>query len=132
MQTSPETAVMRGNYKVGDLYRCDSWDLVDRLKNDPKFDIKKIPEEELSDELKKMKPEEREKYVKDMLAKREDLQKQILELSQKRDEFLREKAKKNPSKEDRVFDEAVRGALREQAAAKGIKIPEDLKNRYGY
>ncbi len=131
-QISPEAAVTRSYFKVGALYRCDSWDLVDRLKNDPKFDIKKVPEAELSDALKKMKPEEREKYVKDMLAKREELQKQILELSQKRDEFLRDQAKKNPSKEDRVFDEAVRGALREQAAAKGIKIPDDSKSRLGY
>jgi hypothetical protein len=131
-QLGPEAAVTRGNYKVGALYRCDSWDLVDRLKNDPKFDIKKVPESELSDTLKKMKPEEREKHVKDMLAKREDLQKQIQKLSQERDEYLRDLAKKNPSKEDRVFDEAVRGALREQAAAKGIKIPEDSKSRLGY
>jgi hypothetical protein len=131
-QVSPEAAATRGVWKAGMLNRCDSWDLVDRLKNDPKFDVKKIPVEDLSDKLKEMKPDEREKYVKEMLAKREELQTQILELSQKRDEFLRDKAKKNPSKEDRVFDEAVRGALREQAAAKGIKIPEDGKSRYGY
>ncbi len=123
-QISPETAATRGVWKAGGMYRNDSWDLVDRLKNDPKFDVKKVPVEELSDDLKKMKPDERELYVKEMLAKREALQKQILELSQKRDEFLRDKAKKNPSNEDRVFDAAVRGALREQAAAKGIKIPE--------
>ena len=123
-QISPETAATRSVWKAGWMYRNDSWDLVDRLKNDPEFDVKKIPEADLSDALKKLKPEEREKYVKDMLAKREALQKQIVELSQNRDEYLRNRAKKEPSKEDRVFDEAVRGALREQAAAKGIQLPD--------
>jgi hypothetical protein len=117
-------AAARSVSKGGGLYRNDSWDLVDRLKNDPKFDVKKVPEAELSDELKKMKPEEREKYVKEMLAKRNALQQQISELSVKRAEYIRQETKKNPSKADKAFDEAVRGALREQAAAKGMKIPD--------
>jgi hypothetical protein len=33
--------------------------------------------------------------------------------------------KKNPSAADKAFDEAVRGALCEQAAKKGIHIPRD-------
>jgi hypothetical protein len=123
-QTSPGTAASRGAFKAGNLYRCESWDLVDRLKNDPDFDVKKVPEEDLTAELRKMTPAEREKYVREMLEKREALQKQIVELNQKREEYLREVLKKNPSRADRVFDEAVRGALREQAAAKGIKVPE--------
>ena len=32
------------------LYRSESWDLVDKLKADPKLDISKIPEAELCDE----------------------------------------------------------------------------------
>jgi hypothetical protein len=123
-RTSPEAAASRGVAKSGNLYRCDGWDLVDRLKNDPKFDVKTVPEEDLPGELRKMKPAERERYVREMLDKREALQKQIVELNQKREEFLRDALKKNPSKADRVFDEAVRGSLREQAAAKGIKVPE--------
>jgi hypothetical protein len=128
-QVSPDAAAGRGTFKAGALYHNESWDLVDRVKNDPKFDVKKVPEVDLSSELKKMAPEEREKYVKEMLAKREAVQKQILEVSQKRDELLRDNAKKNPSNEDRVFDEAVRGALREQAAAKGITIPIDSTSK---
>jgi len=122
-QTSPGTAASRGAYKAGNLYRNESWDLVDRLKNDPKFDVKKVPDEDLTDEMRKMKPAERERYVREMLEKREALQKQIVELNQKREEFLRD-TKRAPSKADSVFDEAVRGSLREQAAAKGIKVPD--------
>ena len=53
--------------KAGALYRSSDWDLVDRLKDDPKLDITKIPEDELCDELKKLKPEERVAHVKKKL-----------------------------------------------------------------
>ena len=43
--------------KGGALYRNSSWDLVDRLKEDPKFDVKKLKDEELSDELAKQDAE---------------------------------------------------------------------------
>ncbi len=111
--------------KGGALYRNSDWDLVDKLKEDPNFDIKKIPEDELCDELKKLKPEEREKYVKDMLAKREALQKQINDLGVKRQNYITDETKKNPSKADKAFDEAVRGAIRTQAEKKGLKLPDE-------
>jgi hypothetical protein len=117
-------AAGRAMAKGGGLYRNEGWDLVDRLKSDPKFDVKKVAAEELCEEMKKMTPEQRERHVKDMLAKREALQKQINELGVKRAEYLREQVKKNPSAADKAFDTAVRGALREQAADKGIKIPD--------
>lgn len=110
--------------KASGLYRNDAWDLVDRLKNDPKFDIKKVPENELCDELKKLKPDEREAYVKKMAEKRDGLQKQILELNKKRDAYIAEETKKKPTKGDQAFDAAIRATLREQAAGKGIAIPE--------
>ena len=91
---------------------------------DPKFDIKKVPEAELCDELKKMTPEKREKHVKEMLDKRNDLQKKIEDLSAKRQTYINEERKKNPGKADKLFDDAVKGALREQAKEKGIEIPK--------
>jgi hypothetical protein len=124
LQQGAPVAAARGVSKASGLYRNDSWDLVDRLKNDPKFDVKKVPTEELCDELKNMKPEVREKYVKEMLARRETLQKQINELNVRRSEYLNQEMKKKPSAADKAFDEAVRGALRQQAADKGIKIPD--------
>jgi hypothetical protein len=123
-QAGSGIAAARAMTKGGELYRNSAWDLVDRLKEDPKFDVKKVPEADLCDEMKKMKPEEREKYLKDMLAKRESIQKEISELSKKREEYLLVEYKKMASKADKVFDEAIRAALREQAAKKGIKIPE--------
>jgi hypothetical protein len=106
------------------FYKCADWDLVDRCKTDAKFDITKVPVDELSDELKKMTPEQRVKYVKDMTAKREGLQKEITELTTKRDGFIREEVKRNPNAAQRAFDTAIRETLRIQAGQRGIRIPE--------
>lgn len=111
--------------KASNLYRCDSWDLVDRMKNDPKFDLKTIKEEELSDELKKLKPEEREAYLKKKSEEREAIRKKINDLNVKRSAFIAEESKKQPKTEqDKAFDTVVKATLREQAATKGIQIPE--------
>ncbi len=118
-------AAARGATKGSALYRCPTWDLVDRMKEDPKFDIKKVPVEELCDELKKMTPEEREKYVKAKMAERDALQKKIAVCNAAREAYIKAEMKKNPSAANKAFDEAVRSAIREQAAPKGIVIPQD-------
>jgi hypothetical protein len=117
-------AASRAESKAGALYRFEGHDLVEKIKQDPKFDVKKVPVEELTDELKKMTPEQREEHVRDLLAKREALQKQILELAKKREVFIQEELRKNATAADKVFDEAVRGTLRDQAQKKGIQIPK--------
>src|SRR5262249_13574083 len=71
-------AATRAQSKAGGLYRNADADLVDMLKKDPKFDVTKLKDDELCDELKKLKPEEREAYVKKMATEREAVQKQII------------------------------------------------------
>jgi hypothetical protein len=123
-QLGGQAEATRASAKASGLYRNARWDLVDRFKNDPKLDLAKLAEDELCEEMKKMKPEEREKYVKDMLKKRDEIQKQIVELSKERDAYIQEEIKKNPSAEDKAFGAAVRKAIRDQAEAKGIDIPK--------
>jgi hypothetical protein len=118
------TAASRAMSKAGGLYRFGGQDLVERLLRDPKFDVKKIAVEELPPELRKMKQEERAKHIEKLAAERTALQKKINELAAKRDAYIREETKKKPAAAQRAFDEAVRGALREQAKAKGIDIPK--------
>jgi hypothetical protein len=117
-------AAGRASTKATGLYRNTEWDLVDRLKDDPNFDITKVPEAELCDELKKLKPAERVAYVQKKRTEREALQKEIAGLSTKRAEYLKEEMKKQEKEGDKAFDEAVRAALREQAARKDITIPK--------
>jgi hypothetical protein len=117
-------AAGRAVTKATGLYRNAEWDLVDRLKDDPKFDVAKVPEAELPEEMKKMAPAQRVAHVRKKLAEREAIQKEIAGLSKKRAEHLRQEAKKNAKLGDRAFDEAVRAALRDQARRKGFTIPE--------
>lgn len=117
-------AAGRSVSKASGLYRFGENDLVEKLKADPNFDVKKVPEDELLDDMKKMKPEEREKHVKEMLKKREELQKKVADLSKKRDEYVAAEQKKLAKAGDKVFDEAIRGMLREQSEKKGFQIPK--------
>lgn len=98
--------------KSGCLYRNDAWDLVDRCKNDAKFDVKTVPMDQLNDEMKKMTPAQREAYVKDMVAQRDGIQEQINAVGLLRQTYIQEELKKNPKAGDKAFDEAVKHALR--------------------
>ena len=62
--------------------------------------------------------------VKKKQAEREAIQKDIADLGKQRDEYIRDFNKKNANAGDKAFDEAVRGALRDQAKQKGITIPD--------
>jgi hypothetical protein len=117
-------AAARSQTKGGGLYCTSDWDLVDRCKRDANFDITKVPEDQLSDEMKKMKPEERVAHVKKKMAERDALQKQIDDLGNKRQAYIAEELKKNKSAGDKAFDASIRATIREQAAQKGIQIPE--------
>jgi hypothetical protein len=117
-------APARAFSKATALYRNSDWDLVDRLKDDPKFDVAKVPENQLPEELKKLKPAERVAHVKKKLAQREALQKEITDLSRQRDDHLKQAAKKDAKVADKAFDQALRAALRDQAKKKGIAVPE--------
>lgn len=111
--------------KAGALYRNDTWDIIDRMKNDPKFDWKALKEEELCEEIRKIKPEEREAFLKKKAEERTEVQKKIGELSASRQKFIDEEMKKRPKTDaEKALDEALRGIIRAQAAAVGFETPE--------
>ena len=74
--------------------------------------------------MKKLKPAERVKFVKDMTVKREALQKEVLTLEAQRQAFIAAELKRNPNPSARAFDAAINETLRIQAEAKGIVIPK--------
>jgi hypothetical protein len=121
---APGAGAARAATKGGDLYRNSEWDIIDRLRDDPKFDLSKLKEEELSEEMKKLKPQERKAYVEKKQEERKAIQKEIAELATKRAEYIKAEAKKQQKDGDKAFDEAVKATVREQAGRKGIKIPE--------
>jgi len=117
-------AAERALSKANGIYRCEDWDLVDRVKSDPKFDIRKVPEKELPEALRKMTLDQRVAHVKKLTTERETLQKQILTLSNQRTVYINEELRRNPSAAAQAFNTAVRATLRDQAKGKGIVIPE--------
>jgi Mg-chelatase subunit ChlD len=106
------------------LYLQTEWDLVDRFKNDKKFDLAKLSEKELPEKLRAMKPQERLQYVQDKLKEREAIQKQVEELSRQRQDYLREERQKNAPAAAVRFDAQLDKTIREQAEAKKISIPK--------
>ena len=121
----PLAALERAASKAGALYKNERWDLVDRMKNDKDFDITKLKEEDLCDELKKLKPAERVAYVKKKAEERAQLQVKINELSAQRQKKVDEELAKKPRNEnEKALDEALKGVVRDQAKAKGFEVQE--------
>lgn len=119
-----QTIAGRVATKGGALYKNSEWCVVSRCIEDPKFDITKVPEAELPEELKKLKPAERVEYVKKKIAEREKVQKDISTVNEKRSKYLAEEMKKHAGAAEKQLDTVLKTILREQAATKGIKIPE--------
>jgi len=121
---APAAAAERASAKAGVLYRSEC-DLIDKMKADSKFDVKALKVEDLPDEMKKLKPEERAEYLKKKATEREELQKKIQDLSAKRAKHIEEEMKKKPkSDKDQALDSALRSIIREQAKGKGFEVQE--------
>lgn len=124
-KAAPGAGAARAEAKGGSQYRNDAWDLLDRMKNDPKFDLKSLKEEELCDEMKKLKPEEREGYLKKKAEEREEIKKKIAEVSAKRAKHIEEEQKKAPKSDgEKALDEALKATIRAQAKDKGFEVEE--------
>lgn len=107
-------AIARAESKAGELYKNAAWDLVDRMK-EKDFDLKKLKDEDLPEELKKLKPEEREAYLKKKADERAALKKKIADLSALRaKKIAEEKAKQPKSDQEKALDEALKSIIREQ------------------
>ncbi len=95
-------------------------DLTELLAN-KKLDIKDIDEKKLPENVRKMKPKEREAYLKKQVENRNKAQAELKGLLKKRADFI---AKKNAELKKagklKGFDAKVQNLIREQAAPKGI------------
>jgi hypothetical protein len=118
-------AADRSETKASRLYRLAEVDLIDRMQTEKDFDLKKFKEADLPEELRKLKAEEREPYLKKKAAERAEIQKKVAELSAQRALYIEAERKKQPkSPADKALDEALRTILRDQAGAKGMKVKE--------
>ena len=81
-------ASTRAVAKASGAYNNENRDLVNALKKDKEI-LKRLKAEELPEELKNKSPEAYEAYVKEMTAKRADIQKQINALAVERETLSR-------------------------------------------
>jgi hypothetical protein len=119
---SAPAAAERAVGKSTGLYRNASWDLVDAVKQQNK-DIASLKEEELSEEMRKMTPEQRKAYVEEQAKKRADVQTEIQKLAAQRDAYIKDEMSKKGLSDKQAFDAALRAAVREQAQKKGFEFP---------
>jgi Mg-chelatase subunit ChlD len=106
--------------KQGGKLNSGRADLVDAVK-DEGVDVKALPEDVLPEPMRAMAPAQREAYVSKKMDERAAIQKQIAEVSRQRDAYVAD-AEKRLAAEGKGdgFDQQVMGAIREQAASKGI------------
>jgi hypothetical protein len=116
---SEVNAVKRAVSKASYVYKNESWDLVDAAKQ-ADFEIDKIKEEELPTEMKGMSEPEKVKYIESKAKEREQIQKEIIELNKKREEFVAKQQTEN-SKEN-VLDDVMLKAIKDQAKLKKLKF----------
>jgi hypothetical protein len=95
--------------------KAASYDLIDAIK-DKKTDLKKLKEDELPAELRKLKTtKEREEYLKKLEKKRAELNKEAIDLDKKRTAYIETERKKKGKAGKDSFDNSVLEMLRKQA-----------------
>lgn len=103
--------------KASSNYYNDTWDLVDASKKKD-FDITKVKEADLPEEMKKMTAEERKAHLVKKTAERAEIQKKVLALNKEREAYVATQRKES-AKND-TLDTAMVKALSTQAEKKGI------------
>lgn len=101
------------------VYKNESWDLVDRVKEDPKA-IAKIKKEELPAELQNKSEAEVQVIVSQKAKEREIIQKEIGELGKKRQQYIDAEAKKTKSQDD--LGKAISTSIVTLAKVKGYTV----------
>lgn len=101
------------------VYKNESWDLVDKVKQDPKA-ITKIKKEELPAELQNKSEAELEVIVTQKTKERETIQKEIGELGKKRQQYIDTQAKKTKSQDD--LGKAINTSIVALAKVKGYTV----------
>lgn len=117
-------AASRVAAKGGALYRSSDWCIVSRAMEQKDFDITKIADDELPEQMKKMTMDERKAFIANKIAERKRIQDEIAEVNGKRTKYLAEEMKKTANNAEKQLDTALRAIIREQAATKGIDIPK--------
>ncbi len=100
-------------------YKNESWDLVDKVKDD-KDALAKLKKEELPKELQNKSAAEIKVYVDQKSKEREAIQKEISELAKKRQDYIDTEAKKTKTQDD--LGNAINTSIVAFAKIKGYTV----------
>jgi len=93
-------------------------------EKDGKTDVTKLKEEELPENMRTMKPEERKAYVEQMAKQRKEIQVKIQKLNAERKTYVAGEQKKLAEKGEDTLDAVMIKSLRKQAEQKAFKTEE--------
>jgi hypothetical protein len=102
-------------------YKNEHWDLVDKAEKDDNF-IANIKASELPDELKGKSEEEVKKAVALKSAEREKIQREIEELSKKRQSYIDAEMKKRGTDDADDLGKAIESSIQELAKKNGYSL----------
>jgi Mg-chelatase subunit ChlD len=102
------------------LGRLATYDLVDAVK-EGRVKLDELKDDQLPEEMRKMTKGERKEHLAKVAKDREELNKKVIELDKKRNDFIQEEMKKKGKDAKDSFDEQVLGTLRKQAKAIGVE-----------
>ncbi len=116
---SAPAAAERSVAKASGNYTNEDWDVVDKAKAEG--GVGALREEELPKEMRGMSLDERKGYIAKKSSERSQIQKEINELSAKRQAFIAEKQKED-GEADATLGTAVINTVRKKAAAEGFTL----------
>ncbi len=119
---NPAAAAQRCQTKASGLYANSHWDLVDAC-SDPKFALGDVDKKLLPEALRGLTTEQLRAHVDAQAKKRGELKQQIEKLGKQRDAHVQQELQRRAATGEKVFEQAVLEAVREQAAAKGFERP---------
>jgi len=102
------------------IYRCGSWDLVERCQSETEFDLASLDAEQLPEAMRDMNAAERRAYLLGVAAERERIQARITELGRERTAYITQETARQQLDASRSIDFVLRQAIREQARQHGF------------
>ncbi len=115
------TSSDRAAAKASPQYDNRLWDLVDASR-EKGFDLSKIAEAELPQEMRAMTLAQRKAHIEKKAAERLAIQKEIQTLSRQREEHVQAELKKQSANGQNSLDAAIRKSVTEQARKKGFRF----------
>lgn len=118
---SAPAAAARSVAKASTQYSNARWDLVDAVKQQ-KVELASVKESDLPAELRPLPADERAKVIEQKSVERQEIQTRIQSLNAQREAYIKEETAKRGLNDKSAFDTALKQAIHEQAAKKGMSF----------